>query len=422
MISPLLANIYLHYVLDLWAQRWRQREATGDMIIVRYADDVVVRFEHEGDARRFLDAMRARLDEFAQSLHPDKTRLIEFGRFAAVDRNKRGLSKPETFAFLGFTFICGKSRRGRFQLQRRYAQPFRAVLTSGSRPSGVQSSLRVCAPILDKPGAPPSGSTELQYSLVDRAVRLGWPPDRVVVIDEDLGKSGNGQVERGGFQRLIAEIGFGNAGLVVSLDASRLARNNRDWHQLLELCSLFGVIIADGERLYDPCAYHDRLLLGLSGIMSEAELHQIRIRLHQGERQKAARGELRIPLPGGLTYNRSGQIVFNPDEEVQARLRLIFDKFRELQTARRVMRYLRTHDLRVPVRPLRGPAPHELVWRDATIAHVHHILHNPAYAGAYVYGRRRINAIRQGPGSHRATSKVAIDDWEVCIKDAHPGY
>ncbi|WP_287140953.1 recombinase family protein [Mesorhizobium sp.] len=117
--------------------------------------------------------------------------------------------------------------------------------------------------------------TELQYSLVDRAVRLGWPPDRVVVIDEDLGKSGNGQVERGGFQRLIAEIGLGNAGLVVSLDASRLARNNRDWHQLLELCSLFGVVIADGERLYDPCAYHDRLLLGLSGIMSEAELHDV---------------------------------------------------------------------------------------------------------------------------------------------------
>lgn len=264
-------------------------------------------------------------------------------------------------------------------------------------------------------------STELQYSLVDRAVRLGWPPDRVVVIDEDLGKSGNGQVERGGFQRLIAEIGLGNTGLVVSLDASRLARNNRDWHQLLELCSL-SALSSPMVNVSTIRAYHDRLLLGLSGIMSEAELHQIRIRLHQGERQKAARGELRIPLPGGLTYNRSGQIVFNPDEEVQARLRLIFDKFRELQTARRVMRYLRTHDLRVPVRPLRGPAPHELLWRDATIAHVHHILHNPAYAGAYVYGRRQINAVRQGPGSHRATSKVAIDDWEVCIKDAHPGY
>jgi RNA-directed DNA polymerase len=119
VISPLLGNIYLHYVLDLWAKRWRQREATGDMVIVRYADDVVVGFEHEGDARRFLDAMRARLEEFMLSLHPDKTRLIEFGRFAAVNRKRRGLGKPETFDFLGFTFICGKSRRGNFLLQRK---------------------------------------------------------------------------------------------------------------------------------------------------------------------------------------------------------------------------------------------------------------------------------------------------------------
>jgi group II intron reverse transcriptase/maturase len=119
VISPLLGNIYLHYVLDLWAHRWRRREATGDMIIVRYADDVIVGFEHEGDARRFLDAMRARLEEFMLSLHPDKTRLIEFGRHAAANRKKRGLGKPETFTFLGFTFICGKSRKGRFQLQRK---------------------------------------------------------------------------------------------------------------------------------------------------------------------------------------------------------------------------------------------------------------------------------------------------------------
>ena len=166
-------------------------------------------------------------------------------------------------------------------------------------------------------------STELQYRLVDRAVGLGWPHERVQVIDEDLGKSGAGSVERHGFQKLIAEIGLGNAGLVVSLDASRLARNNRDWHQLLELCSVFGVLIADGERLYDPRAYHDRLLLGLSGIMSEAELHQIRMRLHQGERQKAARGELRLPLPAGLAHDRAGMITLNPDEEVQARLLLL---------------------------------------------------------------------------------------------------
>jgi DNA invertase Pin-like site-specific DNA recombinase len=131
-------------------------------------------------------------------------------------------------------------------------------------------------------------STELQYRLVDRAICFGWPKDRVEVIDDDLGKSGASSEGRGGFQRLIAEIGLGKAGLVLSLNASRLARNNHDWHRLLELCSLFGVLIADGERLYDPCAYHDRLLLGLSGIMSEAELHQIKVRLHQGERQKAA--------------------------------------------------------------------------------------------------------------------------------------
>src|SRR5580700_2421331 len=151
-------------------------------------------------------------------------------------------------------------------------------------------------------------STELQYRLVDRAALFGWPKERIAVIDDDLGKSATSSDGRGGFQRLIAEIGLGKAGLVLSLDASRLARNNHDWHQLLELCSLFGVLIADGERVYDPCAYHDRLLLGLSGIMSEAELHQIKLRLHQGERQKAARGELRVPLPAGLAYGRDGQI------------------------------------------------------------------------------------------------------------------
>jgi DNA invertase Pin-like site-specific DNA recombinase len=217
-------------------------------------------------------------------------------------------------------------------------------------------------------------STELQYRLVERAVALGWPHERVQVIDEDLGKSGAGSVERHGFQKLIAEIGLGNAGLVVSLDASRLARNNRDWHQLLELCSVFAVLIADGERLYDPRAYHDRLLLGLSGIMSEAELHQIRMRLHQGERQKAARGELRLPLPAGLVYDRTGAIVLNPDDEVQARLHLVFAKFRELQSARGVMRFLRASGLPLPVRPLLGPSPHEVIWREADSARVRDIL------------------------------------------------
>ena len=265
-------------------------------------------------------------------------------------------------------------------------------------------------------------STELQYRLVNRAVGLGWPHERVQVIDEDLGKSGAGSVERHGFQELIAEIGLGNVGLVVSLDASRLARNNRDWHQLLELCSVFGVLIADGERLYDPRAYHDRLLLGLSGIMSEAELHQIRMRLHQGERQKAARGELRLPLPAGLAHDRAGMITLNPDEEVQARLLLVFVKFRELQSARGVMRFLRASGLPLPVRPILGPSPHDVVWREADSARVRNILQNPAYAGAYVYGRRQKDPSRCRTGLGRGTVKVAVGDWAVCLQAAHPGY
>ena len=265
-------------------------------------------------------------------------------------------------------------------------------------------------------------STEMQYRLVDRAVGLGWPHERVQVIDEDLGKSGAGGVDRHGFQKLITEIGLGNAGLVVSLDASRLARNNRDWHQLLELCSVFGVLIADGERLYDPRAYHDRLLLGLSGIMSEAELHQIRMRLHLGERQKAGRGELRLPLPAGLAYDRAGATILNPDEEVQARLHLVFAKFRELQSARGVMRYLRRNGLPLPVRPVLGPSPHDVVWREADSARVRNILQNPTYAGAYVYGRRQKDPSRCRPGSVTGTVKVAIADWAVCLQVAHPGY
>ena len=266
-------------------------------------------------------------------------------------------------------------------------------------------------------------STALQYRLVERAALFGWPRERVHVIDDDLGKSGTSSRNRQGFQTLIAEVGLGKAGLVLSLDASRLARNNRDWHQLLELCSLFGVLIADGERLYDPAAYHDRLLLGLSGIMSEAELHQIKMRLHQGERQKAARGELRLPLPAGLIHNRDGSVTFNPDEEVQERLRLVFAKFRELRSAKAVMRYLRGRKLLLPVRPLLGPAPHDVVWRVADSARVVQILKNPAYAGAYVYGRRRPDPLRRHPGNERiGTVAIPPEDWSICLKEAHPAY
>jgi excisionase family DNA binding protein len=266
-------------------------------------------------------------------------------------------------------------------------------------------------------------STELQYRLVNRAMSLGWPRDRVEVVDEDLGKSGASSEARHGFQRLIAEIGLAKAGLLLSLDASRLARNNRDWHQLLELCALFGVLIADGERLYDPHAFHDRLLLDLSGIVSEAELHQIQIRLHQGERQKAARGELRMALPAGLARSSTGAIILNADEGVQARFRLVFDEFRRLQSVKAVTVALRRADLQLPVRPLVGPEPHEVVWREATASRVLQILKNPAYAGAYVYGRRRQDPCGNRPGAtRRGTTAVAIEDWPVCLREAHTGY
>ena len=191
-------------------------------------------------------------------------------------------------------------------------------------------------------------STDLQYSLVERAIALGWPRERVELIDEDLGKSGAQAEARGGFQRLLAEMSLARVGLVLSFDASRLARNNHDWYQLLEVCSIFGTLIADGERLYDPRLYHDRLLLGLSGMMSEAELHHLKQRMHAGARHKAERGELHQGLPVGLARGFGGEVILNPDEEVQARIRLVFEKFREIRSAGGVMRYLRTVGLPLP--------------------------------------------------------------------------
>ena len=227
-------------------------------------------------------------------------------------------------------------------------------------------------------------STDLQYRLVERAVGLGWPRERVQVIDDDLGRSGTSADGRQGFQQLIADVSLARVGVVVSLDASRLARNNSDWHRLVDLCGLFGTLIADGERVYDPGGYHDRLLLGLSGMMSEAELHQLKVRLHAGARHKAERGELRLPLPVGLVRLADGTVGLDPDEEVQARIRLVFEKFAELGAARAVMQYLRQAGLPLPVRPRRGPEPHPTRWEPARTSRVLSLLNNPAYAGAYV--------------------------------------
>ena len=266
-------------------------------------------------------------------------------------------------------------------------------------------------------------STDLQYRLVDRATHLGWPKERVKVIDEDLGKSGASADHRSGFQYLLAEIGLARVGLVLSLDASRLARNNSDWYQLLELCSHFGTLLADGESLYDPRLYHDRLLLGLSGIMSEAELHNLKMRLHAGEWHKAERGELRLALPVGLTRLRSGEVVLTPDEEVQSRIHLVFAKFKELGGARAVVRYFRRENLLLPSRPLRGPEPWEIVWQPARASAILGILKNPTYAGAYVYGRHTKDPTRRKPGRpHSGIVKRPIDKWPIVIHNHYPAY
>jgi DNA invertase Pin-like site-specific DNA recombinase len=245
----------------------------------------------------------------------------------------------------------------------------------------------------------------------------------VQTVDEDLGKSGTSTEHRLGFQHLIAEISLAHVGLVVSLDASRLARNNSDWCQLLELCALFGTLLADAESLYDPRQYHDRLLLGLSGMMSEAELHQLKMRLQMGERHKAERGELRQPLPVGLVRDRSGEVLLDPDEEIQARLRLVFQKFKELDTAKAVARYLYQAELPLPSRPLHGPAPHEVIWQPAESSRVLSILKNPAYAGAYVYGRTTHDPVRRRPGHpNSGVVRFPIDKWPILLHNRYPAY
>jgi DNA invertase Pin-like site-specific DNA recombinase len=266
-------------------------------------------------------------------------------------------------------------------------------------------------------------STDLQYQLVKRAVQLGWPQERVKVIDEDLGKSGVSATERQGFQNLIAEIGLGQVGLVISFDASRLARNNCDWYRLLELCGIFGSLIADSERVYDPNVFTDRLLLGLSGMMSEAEVHQIKRRMHAGAWNKAKRGDLRHPLPVGLLRLPSTEVILHPDEEIQTRIRLVFDKFEELRTARAVRRYLRQQEFLLPSRPSRGPTPHEVLWGAARTSMVLGILKNPAYAGVYVHGRQTKDPSRHRPAHpYSGIVRRGIDQWPVVIHNVYPAY
>lgn len=262
-------------------------------------------------------------------------------------------------------------------------------------------------------------SSRRQYDLRSRAVALGWAAERVIVIDVDQGQSGASAADREGFQRLVAEVSLGKAGIVLGLECSRLARNNADWHRLLQLCALSDTLICDEDGLYDPKAINDRLLLGLKGTMSEAELHFLRARLQGGLLAKAARGELAVRLPVGLVYDAAGAVTLDPDTAVREVIAHLFATFEATGSARAVVKAFAAEGLAFPGRHDRGSHAGELYWKPLGHDHVLFVLHNPRYAGAYFYGRRRQVTDLNG----RAHSAIkAREDWTVFIPDAHPGY
>lgn len=265
-------------------------------------------------------------------------------------------------------------------------------------------------------------STQLQYCLRERAVALGWPASRVLVIDDDLGQSGRSVEGRLGFQRLLAEVGLGHVGIILGIEMSRLARSCRDWHQLLELCAVFGTLLADADGVYDPRDYNDRLLLGLKGTMSEAEVHMLLSRLDTGKRNKATRGEYFNHAPIGYVRQRDG-LVLEPDEQARAVVALIFEKFAELGSVAAVLRYLNEHQLRIGMREHRGPLRGTLVWKRPNSATLQGMLHHPIYAGAYVYGRRKTDPRRRVPGKRGSGRAWASpEEWQVVIHDRLPAY
>jgi DNA invertase Pin-like site-specific DNA recombinase len=262
-------------------------------------------------------------------------------------------------------------------------------------------------------------STQRQYALRQRAIALGWPTEQIVVIDQDQGQSGASAADREGFQRLVSEVGIGRAGIVLGLEVSRLARNSADWHRLLEICALSGTLICDEDGLYDPGDFNDRLLLGLKGTMSEAELHFIRARLRGGILSKARRGELQMALPVGLLYDPTGKVVLDPDTGVQHALHHLFQTFERTGSARAVVQAFHQEGLLFPARVRAGGRKGDLVWAPLHHWRVLRSLHNPRYAGAFVYGRHRTRKTTEGKTS---THELPREQWTALIHDAHPGY
>jgi DNA invertase Pin-like site-specific DNA recombinase len=264
-------------------------------------------------------------------------------------------------------------------------------------------------------------STERQYALAAKARELGWPEDRIVVIDEDLGLSAAGDVARSGFARLSAEVALARVGLVLGLEVSRLARNNADWYRLIDLAGLTDTLIGDADGIYHPALFNDRLLLGLKGTMSEAELHVLRARLNGGIRNKAERGELRRGLPVGFVWgDEDGEVRFHPDEAVVTAIKTVFERFAETGSARRVWLWFRSEGVKFP---LQMHAHAEIRWVEASYHAIHHVLTNPVYAGAYAYGKTRTETTLDASGARKKRlRRLPREEWQVLIKEHHEGY
>lgn len=262
-----------------------------------------------------------------------------------------------------------------------------------------------------------------QRALRERVLELGWNKKQVVLIDEDQGQSGKHAVARTGFQTLVADVSLRKIGIIMGYEVSRLSRNNADWQQLLQLCALFDTLIGDADGIYDPRDFNDRLLLGIKGTISEAELHSLRLRLNAGRLSKAKRGELVHHLPTGLVREVDGMVQFHPDQAVQERIRLVFAKFKELGSVSQVLRYLVRHDLKLPRWQTWGVHAREVLWKDPASYALYGMLKNPAYAGAFAYGRRVTDPARQIPGRpSTGLVRQPSERWLALVKDVYPAY
>lgn len=265
--------------------------------------------------------------------------------------------------------------------------------------------------------------TERQYALADRAVELGWDRSQIQILDSDLGKSGQTTAGRNDFHQLIMAVSLGEVGAVFALEASRFSRSQADWHKLIDICALRDTLVVDHDGVYNPNDFNDRVLLGFKGTWSHTELHGMRLRLQGAKLNKAKKGQLRCTPPTGYVYDPDGQLVFDPDESVVAAISLVFQQFRLLGTAFKVMRYFAVNQISFPRRIWRPGEIGTLKWGSANLGRILAILHNPTYTGTYVYGRRRSQSvIESGEVTSKKTQQLPQEDWTVIIHQAHPAY